>query len=156
MSNKSAAHKRIVANNKKATFNYFLEDKFEAGICLLGSEVKSLRHSKVSIEEAYVRNVGSEIFLFNAYIAEFDKAHRFNHDTKRPRKLLLHSKQIKRMIGKVKLEGYTIIPVSIYFNNKNIAKVEIAVARGKKLYDKRETIKQKEWNRNKSRLLRGK
>ncbi len=147
-------YKKVIASNRSAKFEYFIEDTFEAGIVLKGSEVKSLRDSKVSINEAFIKAVSEEIFLFNCYIAEYAKSNRFNHDTKRTRKLLLHKKQIRKIIGRLKVSGYSMVPLSIYFNEKNKIKLEIAIVKGKKLYDKREDIKRKDWNRDKQRLAR--
>lgn len=147
-------YKKIVAQNKKAYFNYFIEEKIEAGIILTGSEVKSLRQGKASIEDSHAENSGNEVFLYNCHIAEYDKAGRFNHSTRRTRKLLLNLSEIKKIIGKIRLKGYTLIALAIYFNNKNRAKVELGIAKGKKLYDKRESIKEKDWKRDQSRLMR--
>lgn len=148
-------HKKRLANNKKATFNYLILNKLEAGIALLGSEVKSLRtHSGVSIDEAYVKYTDNELFLCNGYIAEFDKAHQQNHDVKRMRKLLCHRKQIKKIIDQIKLDRYTVIPTALYFNSRNIVKLEIAVAKGKKTHDKRCSIAEKDWQRDKQRMIK--
>ncbi len=149
-------YKKIITQNKKALFNYFIEERLEAGIILKGSELKSLRQGKVSIEDSHAANAGNELFLYNCYIAEYDKANRFNHSARRPRKLLLHAREIKKVIGKVRLKGYTLIALSLYFNNKNIVKLEIGVAKGKKLYDKRHSIKEKDWQREQEKLIRKK
>ncbi len=149
-------YKKVVTQNKKAIFNYFIEERFEAGIILKGSEVKSLRQNKVSIEDSHAANSGNEVFLYNSHIAEYDKANQFNHESRRPRKLLLHSKEIKKIIGKIRLKGYTLIALSLYFNNKNVAKVELGLAKGKKLYDKRESLKEKDWKRDQGRIIRDK
>lgn len=146
--------KKIVVNNKKATFNYFLEYTVEAGMALLGSEVKSIRAGHVSIKESYIKESKGELFLCNSHISEFPLANRFNHNIYRERKILCHRKEINKIMGKVKMSGYTIIPTMLYFNEKNLAKLSIAVARGKKLHDKRESIKTREWNRNKDRILK--
>ena len=146
--------KKVIVNNKKATFNYFLEYTIEAGIQLLGSEVKSLRSGNASIKEAYIKESKQELFLCNAHISEFPLANRFNHDIYRERKLLCSRKEINKIIGKTKLAGYTVIPTMLYFNNKNLAKLSIAVAKGKKLHDKRESIKARDWNRDKARVLK--
>ena len=146
----------IIANNKAAYHHYFIEEEIEAGIVLSGSEVKSMRVGKISLNDTHATVVGNEIFLLNLYIAEYDKAHQFNHETKRPRKLLLHKKQIKKLIGKIKIKGYSLIAISVYFNEKNIAKVKIGLGKGKKKYDKREDIKDREWKRDQSRLLKDK
>jgi SsrA-binding protein len=148
--------RKIVADNRKARFNYEITDTYEAGIALTGTEVKSLRQGKATIGEAYAGPSGEEFFLFNAYIPEYLQANRFNHETRRPRRLLLHRRQIDRLIGATQREGYTVVPLRIYFNEQGRAKVEIGLGRGKKLHDKRETEKQRTWNRERSRLLREK
>lgn len=147
-------YKKIIAQNKKAYFNYFIEEKIEAGIILTGSEVKSLRQGKASIEDSHAENSGKEVFLYNCHIAEYDKAGKFNHSTRRTRKLLLNSGEINKIIGKIRVKGYTLVALSLYFNQKNRLKVELGVAKGKKLHDKRETIKDKDWKRDQSRLMR--
>ncbi len=147
---------KVISKNKKASFNYFLEDQFEAGIDLTGSEVKSLRQGKVNIEDAHIDYSNGNIVMFNSHINEYEKANRFNHDPKRPRILLLRKKEMRKIIGKVKIKGYTVVVGSIYFNDKNKVKLEIFVAKGKKLYDKREDLKQKDWNRTQGKLLRSK
>ncbi len=148
---------RIIALNRKARHEYQIEDVLEAGIMLKGTEVKSLRTGKMSIAESFASNIGDEIFLFHSHIAEYNKASSlFNHESKRPRKLLLHKNQINKLLGKIKTKGYTLVPLSVYFNNKNKAKVELAVAKGKHLYDKRASIKEREWKIEKARTLREK
>lgn len=146
--------RKVVAENRKARFSYFIEDTFEAGIALEGSEVKSLRQGKANISEAYATEEGGEIWLINAYIPEYLQANRLNHETRRPRKLLLHKREAQKLIGAVQREGMTLVPLRIYFNEKGLAKLELALARGKKLHDKRETEKARDWQRQKSRLLR--
>jgi SsrA-binding protein len=146
--------KKIIANNKKAGFNYFLEQRIEAGIVLLGSEVKSIRLGKVNIEESYASYHNNELFLYNAHISKYSQASYQNHDPTRPRKLLLHKLEIKRLFGKIKQKGYTIVPTAIYFNENNIVKLEIALASGKKLHDKRQVIKERDWAREKKTLLK--
>lgn len=145
-------YKKLIAQNRKASFNYFIEERLEVGIVLKGSEVKALREGKVGIEDSHAADYKGEIFLYNCHIAEYDKANIFNHDTRRPRKLLLHSKEIKKIIGKIRLKGYTLIALEMYFNERNTAKVQIGIGKGKKLYDKRHSIKEREWNRQQSRL----
>jgi SsrA-binding protein len=147
---------RVVADNRKARFNYEIVDSLEAGIALTGTEVKSLRQGKATIGEAYAGPSGEELFLFNAYIPEYLQANRFNHDTRRPRRLLLHKRQIDKLIGATQREGFTLIPLRVYFNDRGRAKVELGLGRGKKLHDKRETEKQRDWNRERARLLREK
>lgn len=149
-------YKKIIAQNKKALFNYFVEERLEAGIVLTGSEVQSLRQGKASIEESHAADTGNEVFLYNCHIAEYEKANRFNHSTRRPRKLLLHKKEINKIIGKTKIKGYTLVALSMYFNKKNKIKIELGIAKGKKLHDKRESIKEKDWKRDQSRLIRQK
>ncbi|WP_046864916.1 SsrA-binding protein SmpB [Microvirga massiliensis] len=148
--------RKVVADNRKARFNYEITDTYEAGIALTGTEVKSLRQGKATIGEAYAGPSGEEFFLFNAYIPEYLQANRFNHETRRPRRLLLHRRQIDKLIGATQREGFTVVPLRIYFNERGRAKVEIGLGRGKKLHDKRETEKQRTWNRERSRLLREK
>jgi SsrA-binding protein len=147
---------RVVAQNRRARFNYHLEETFEAGIALTGSEVKSLRAGKATIAESYADARGGEIWLVNANIPEYVQAGRFNHAPKRLRKLLLHRRQISKLIGAVEREGMTLVPLRLYFNERGRAKVELALARGKKLHDKRETERKRSWERERGRLLRAK
>ena len=147
---------RVVADNRKARFNYEIVDTLEAGIALTGTEVKSLRGGKATIGEAYAGPSGEEMFLFNAYIPEYLQANRFNHETRRPRRLLLHKRQIDKFLGATQREGFTVIPLKIYFNEKGRAKVELGLGRGKKLHDKRESEKKKDWDRERARLMREK
>jgi len=142
------------AVNRRARFNYEIGQTFEAGIALTGSEVKSLREGRSNIADSYAGEKGGELFLYNAYIPEYLQANRFQHETRRPRKLLLHRREINRLSGAVQREGKTIVPLKIYFNDRGRAKVELALATGKKLHDKRETAKKRDWDREKSRLLR--
>ena len=152
--NKKNVSSNIVAQNRKASFNYFFEDTLEAGIELLGSEVKSLRAGKGSIADAYALDSEGEIYLHNTYIPEYKQSSYNNHDPRRLRKLLLTKKEINKIIGKINRDGFTVVPTKIYFNSKGIAKVKIAIAKGKKLHDKRQTKKQRDWNREKSRVFR--
>jgi SsrA-binding protein len=145
---------KIVADNRRARFNYEIGETFEAGVALTGSEVKSLRRGKATIAESYADARDGEIWLLNANIPEYLQAGRFNHAPKRPRRLLLHKRQIERLAGAVEREGMTIVPLKLYFNDKGRAKIEIAVARGKKLHDKRETERKRSWDRERGRLLR--
>ncbi|MDP2408738.1 MAG: SsrA-binding protein SmpB [Pseudolabrys sp.] len=147
---------KAVAENRKARFNYEIGEVYEAGIVLTGSEVKSLRLGKATIAESYADARDGGIWLVNANIPEYLQAHRFNHTPKRPRKLLLHQRQINRLAGAVDREGMTIVPLKLYFNEKGRAKIEIALARGKKLHDKRETLKKRSWDRERSRVMRDK
>jgi SsrA-binding protein len=145
---------KTVAENRRARFEYFLDEIFEAGIALTGTEVKSLRFGEGSIAESYAEVKGEEVFLVNANIPEFSHGNRHNHEPKRPRKLLLHEREINRLRAGVAREGMTLIPLSVYFNARGRAKVELALARGKKLHDKRETIKDRDWKREQGRLMR--
>ena len=147
---------RVAAVNRRARYNYEIGQVYEAGIALTGTEVKSLRAGQSSIADAYAGEKGGELWLYNAYIPEYLQANRFNHETRRPRKLLLHSREISRLVGAVEKEGMTIVPLKVFFNDRGRAKVEIAVARGKKLHDKRDNEKKRDWGREKSRLLREK
>ncbi|MGN6124163.1 MAG: SsrA-binding protein SmpB [Sphingomonas oligoaromativorans] len=146
--------KKVVAENRRARYEYFLEQFFEAGIALTGTEVKSLRFGEGSIAESYAEIKGDQVNLINANIPEFSHGNRFNHEPKRPRKLLLHAKEIDKMRNGVSREGMTLIPLSVYFNERGRAKVELALAKGKKLHDKRETAKERDWKREQGRLLR--
>lgn len=146
-----------VAENRRARFEYSLEDKFEAGIMLTGSEVKSLRTGQCSINEAYVGPQRGEIWLFNANIAEYKQAHADRqHEPKRRRKLLLSKREMNKILGATQREGYTVVPLRLFFNGRGLAKLEIALGKGKKLHDKRESTKKRDWGRQKSRLLRTK
>jgi SsrA-binding protein len=156
MAAKSDPKIKIVADNRRARFNYEIGDTVEAGIALTGTEVKSLRVGKATIAESYADAKNGEIWLVNANIPEYLQANRFNHAPKRPRKLLLHKRQIARLANAVDREGMTIVPLKLYFNDKGRAKVELAVARGKKLHDKRETEKKRSWDRERARLMRAK
>jgi SsrA-binding protein len=147
---------KIAAENRKARFHYAIDETIEAGIALTGSEVKSLRAGKASIAESYAAARDGELWLLNSNITEYKQAGRFNHAPKRPRKLLLHRRQINKLIGAVEREGMTVVPLKMYFNDKGRAKIEIALARGKKLHDKRESEKKRDWARERGRLLRQK
>lgn len=155
MADKDKPARKVVADNRRARFDYEIGDVYEAGLALTGTEVKSLRTGKAMIAESYVSvDKGGQVWLINANIPEYLQANRFNHDPKRHRKLLLHENEIVRIAKGIEREGMTVVPLRIYFNEKGRAKIEIAVARGKKLHDKRETEKQRDWNREKGRLLR--
>jgi SsrA-binding protein len=156
MAEKSERRFKMAAENRKARFNYEIGEIYEAGIVLTGSEVKSLRAGRATIAESYADARQGEIWLVNSNIPEYRQAGRDNHLPKRPRKLLLHQRQINRLAGAVEREGMTIVPLKLYFNEKGRAKIEIALGRGKKLHDKRETLKKRSWDRERSRLLRGK
>jgi SsrA-binding protein len=146
---------KVVADNRKARFNYEIGDVFEAGIALTGTEVKSLRNGKAAIAESYAATTREgELWLYNANIPEYLQASRFNHAPKRPRKLLLHRREIAKLASAIEREGMTLVPLKLYFNEKGRAKIELAVARGKKLHDKRETEKKRSWDRERARLIR--
>jgi SsrA-binding protein len=146
--------KKIVAENRRARFEYYIEDVFEAGIALTGTEVKSLRFGEGSIAESYAEVKGGEVWLVNANVPEFSHGNRFNHEPKRPRKLLLHAREVDRLTGAVERKGMTLVPLSVYFNGRGRAKVELALARGKNLADKRQTIKERDWKREAARIMR--
>ena len=145
---------KVIAENRKARHEYFIEQEFEAGIELKGTEVKALRNGKANIGESYAGPDGAELYLFNAYIPEYLAGNRFNHDTRRPRKLLLHRREINRLIGALQREGYTLVPLRLYFNAQGRAKIALALAKGKKLHDKRATERDRSWNMEKARVLR--
>jgi len=145
---------KVVAENRKARFNYEIIDTYEAGLVLMGTEVKSLREGKANIAESYASDEGGEIWLINSYLPEYLQANRFNHEPRRRRKLLLSGREIHRLRSAVNREGMTLIPLKIYFNDRGRAKMELALAKGKKLHDKRESEKERDWNRQKSRLLK--
>ena len=147
---------RVAAQNRKARHNYSIEDSLEVGIVLQGSEVKSLREGRATITEAYAAEQGGDLYLINSYIPEYKQAGQFNHESRRPRKLLLHKRQIGRMIGAIQREGMTLVPLKLYFNERGRAKLELGVAKGKRNYDKRESEKRKDWDRQKARVLRDK
>jgi SsrA-binding protein len=145
---------KVIADNRKARHAYAIDSVLEAGIVLTGSEVKSLRNGKATIAESYAQAKDGEIFWVNAYIPEYNEASRFNHEPKRTRKLLVRKSEIAKLSVASQREGMTLIPLKMYFNPKGIAKLELGVAKGKKLHDKRETEKQRDWQRDKARLLR--
>ena len=145
---------KVVAENRRARFDYFVEDRLEAGIALTGTEVKALRQGEGSIAESYAAVEGDEVWLINSHIPEYSHGNRLNHEPRRPRKLLLRGREIAKLHGAVAREGLTLVPLSIYFNGRGRAKVEIALARGKKAHDKRDTIKERDWKREQQRLLR--
>ena len=147
---------KLVAENRKARFNYDIEEKFEAGIVLTGSEVKSLRSGKANITESYASTEDGELYLINAHIAEYTQAGRANHEPTRRRKLLVHRRELGRLIGAIQRQGMTLVPLRMYFNARGIAKVQLGLAKGKKLHDKRETEKKRDWDRQKGRLMREK
>jgi len=147
-------HGKIVAENRKARFNYEIVDTFETGLVLTGTEVKSLREGKANIADSYANEEGGEMWLINSYVPEYLQANQFNHEPRRRRKILVKLKEIARLGQAVQRDGMTLVPLKIYFNDKGTAKLQLALAKGKKLHDKRETQKERDWNRQKSRLLR--
>jgi len=146
--------KKVVAENRRARFDYFVDDRFEAGIALTGTEVKALRQGEGSIAESYATVEGEEIWLINSHIPEYSHGNRLNHEPRRQRKLLLKGREIAKLHGAVTRQGLTHVPLSIYFNSKGRAKVELALARGKKVHDKRDTVKERDWKREQARLMR--
>ncbi|MFO7478128.1 MAG: SsrA-binding protein SmpB [Methyloceanibacter sp.] len=147
---------KLVAENRKARFNYEIEEKLEAGIALMGSEVKSLRAGRANIAESYATEQSGELYLVNAHIGEYAGAARDGHAPTRPRKLLLHAREIARLIGAIHRQGMTLVPLRLYFNARGIAKLQLGLAKGKKLHDKRDTEKKRDWDRQKGRLMREK
>ena len=146
---------KLIAENRRARYDYFLEETFEAGLVLTGSEVKSLRNGRANIAESYASVEGDEVVLINSDIPPFAQANRFNHEPRRHRKLLLHRKQLDKLIGAVQREGRTIIPTKLYWNDKGLAKLELSLAKGKNTHDKRETEAKRDWQRDKARLMKG-
>jgi SsrA-binding protein len=145
---------RFAAQNRKARHDFFIEDTFDAGMVLTGTEVKSLRLGRVSINEAFAVEKDGEIWLHNAFFPEYESANRFNHEPRRPRKLLLKSREIKKLQGQTERQGMTLIPLSIYFNERGIAKMQIGLAHGKRKVDKRATEKERDWKRDQHKLLK--
>jgi SsrA-binding protein len=145
---------KVVAENRRARYDYFIDERIEAGIQLAGTEVKALRQGEGSIAEAYATVTDEEVWLINSHIPEYSHGNRLNHEPRRPRKLLLKSREIAKLYGAVARQGLTLVPLSIYFNATGRAKVELALARGKKVHDKRETVKERDWKREQQRLLR--
>jgi SsrA-binding protein len=148
--------RKIIADNRKARHAYSIESTLEAGLVLVGSEVKSLRTGKATIGESYAQAKDGELFLVNAYIQEYLKASRFNHEPRRPRKLLVRKNEVRRLSAAIQREGMTLVPLRLYFNLKGVAKVELGIARGRKMHDKRQAEKARDWARDKARLLRAK
>ncbi len=145
---------RIAADNRKARHLYAIQDEYEAGIALTGTEIKSLRGGEANIRESYAEEKNGELWLINAHIPEFSHGNRFNHQPRRPRKLLMHKREINRLGGSIQRDGMTLVPLKIFFNDKGRAKLELGLGKGKKLHDKRETEKQRDWNRQKARLMK--
>ena len=147
--------KKIIAQNRRARHDFFISEVIEAGIVLLGSEVKSMRQGKANLNDAFAENREGVMYLINLHIEEYKGANQFNHEPRRPRQLLLHAREINKLSGAVQRKGYTLIPLSLYFNKRGIAKVELGLGKGKKLHDKRASEKEKDWNREKGRILKG-
>jgi SsrA-binding protein len=147
---------RVVAQNRRARHDYFIDESLETGIVLAGTEVKALRAGRASLQDAYAGELEGDLYLFNAYIPEYTPANRFNHETRRPRRLLVHRRERDRLLGAVRRDGVTLVPLSIYFNPRGFAKVDLGIARGKRKVDKRESEKARDWQREKSRLMREK
>ncbi len=145
---------KVIANNKKARHEYFVDEVYEAGLVLTGTEIKSIRNGKVSIKEAYAKIINGEVLILGMNISPYEQGNRFNVDSLRPRKLLLHRREINKLIGKLKVGGITLIPLRIYLNDRGKAKIEIAVARGKKLYDKRDSIARRDTERKMQRAMK--
>lgn len=154
MARKEAPPSATAARNRKALRDYFIEDRFEAGIVLTGTEVKSLRAGRANINDAFAREAGGEIWLEGCHIPQYDPAGRDNHEPNRSRKLLLHRREINRMIGQINRAGYTLVPLSLFFNRRGMAKVELGLGKGKHSYDKRQAVKDREWKRQKERVMR--
>lgn len=152
----ASAGQQIIVSNRKARHDYLIEDTLEAGIMLVGTEVKALREGKASLNDAYAAEKDGELWLFSAYIAEYSAGNRNNHETRRARKLLLHTREIGKLMGANQRSGMTLVPLSMYFNDKGLAKVELAIAKGKQLHDKRQSDKDKSWKLDKARLMREK
>jgi SsrA-binding protein len=156
MAKKTADNRKLIAENRRARFDYLIEDTIEAGIQLVGSEVKSLREGRANIAESYASPERGELWLVNSYIPEYQPAGQFNHEPRRPRKLLVRARELKRLIGAVEREGRTLAPLKLYFNERGVAKLELALAKGKKAHDKRAATKDRDWKRQQARLLREK
>ncbi len=154
MAKKADPNRKLVAENRRARYDYLVEETFEAGIQLLGTEVKSLRAGRANIAESYASPERGELWLINAHIPEYAPASRFNHEPRRPRKLLVRSRELRKLIGAVEREGRTLAPLELYFNERGIAKLKVALARGKKAHDKRAATKDRDWKRQQARLLR--
>jgi len=145
---------KLIAENRRARFDYFLDEKLEAGLQLTGTEVKALREGRANIAESYVAVAGRELSLINAHIPEYGPANRFNHEPRRQRKLLMHRKEIDKLIGAAQREGRTLVPTRLYFNDRGRVKLEVALARGKKAHDKRAVESERDWKREQGRLMR--
>ena len=154
MAPKKDPNTKIAAENRKARHNYFIEDEMEVGIMLEGSEVKSLREGRAQIAESYANVEDGELWLINSYIPAYDKAKTFGHDERRRRKLLAHKREVARLWQGIGREGATLVPLKLYFNDKGVAKLQLGIAKGKKMADKRETDKKRDWQRDKARIMR--
>lgn len=154
MAKKADPTRKLVAENRRARYDYLIEDTFEAGIQLLGTEVKALRAGRANIAESYASPERGELWLINSYIPEYAPASQFNHEPRRPRKLLVRRRELTKLIGAVEREGRTLAPLELYFNQRGIAKIKVALAKGKKAHDKRAATKDRDWKRQQSRLLR--
>ncbi|MEL6793295.1 MAG: SsrA-binding protein SmpB [Pseudomonadota bacterium] len=154
MAPKKDPNTKTAAENRKARHNYFIEDEMEVGIMLEGSEVKSLREGRAQIAESYANVEGGELWLINSYIPAYDKAKTFGHDERRRRKLLAHKREVARLWQGIGREGATLVPLKLYFNEKGVAKLQLGIAKGKKMADKRETDKKRDWQRDKARIMR--
>ena len=153
---KDESNFKVVSDNRRARYNYEIGDVYEAGLVLTGTEVKSLRSGKATIAESYASAEKGELYLINATIPEYGHGNRFNHEPKRPRKILMKAREIARLTQGIEREGMTLVPLKVYFNEKGRAKLTLAIGRGKKLHDKRATEKERDWNREKSRVMRDK
>lgn len=156
MAKNESDNRKLIAENRRARFDYFIEDTLEAGLALVGTEVKSLRAGRANIAESYANTERGELWLINATIPEYPPAGQFNHEPRRRRKLLVRGRELKRLMGAVEREGRTLVPLRLYFNERGIAKLELALAKGKKTHDKREATKDRDWKRQQGRLLREK
>jgi SsrA-binding protein len=156
MSKKADPERKLIAENRRARFDFMIEDAIEAGLQLVGTEVKSLRNGRANIAESYASPEKGELWLINATIPDYPPAGQFNHEPRRPRKLLVRGRELKRLMGAVEREGRTLVPLKLYFNARGIAKLELALAKGKKAHDKREATKDREWKRQQARLMREK
>lgn len=154
MAKRAQTRGRVVAQNRRARYDYTIDETLEAGLVLVGSEVKSLRAGRGGLADAYAGEQDGELFIFNAHIPTYAAASRFNHEPRRPRKLLVSRRQLDRLLGAIQREGVTLVPLSIYFNDRGIAKVDLGIASGKRQYDKRETEKKRDWQRQQQRLMR--
>ncbi|GIK50644.1 MAG: SsrA-binding protein SmpB [Hyphomonadaceae bacterium] len=154
MAKKDDSPRKLIAENRRARFEYLIEETLEAGVQLVGTEVKSLRSGRANIAESYASAEKGELWLINATIPEYPPAGQFNHEPRRPRKLLVRSRELKKLVGAVEREGRTLVPLKLYFNDRGIAKVEIALAKGKKAHDKRAATKDRDWKRQQARLMR--